>query len=188
MITGKPLKPRRCRQCERQYSPFNSFQVTCGNIQCAMAEGRKRANKARAKTLKAERKVRKEKLVALQPRRYWMKKAQVAVNAYVRARDRGLPCISCGRPDDGAKRDAGHFRSTSAAPNLRLMAKQINAQCVRCNQTLSGNQLLYRVGLIAKIGLAEVERIENDNEPKKYTIEQLQAVENHFKQLTKGLI
>lgn len=42
---------------------------------------------------------------------------QKAFNAWIRARDTKLPCVSCGRPNDGQhQRHAGHYRSTGSTP------------------------------------------------------------------------
>ena len=41
----------------------------------------------------------------------------VWVNAFIRERDRDLPCISCGTLTS-AQWDAGHYRTTAAAPQV----------------------------------------------------------------------
>ncbi|EOX5450526.1 recombination protein NinG, partial [Escherichia coli] len=61
---------------------------------------REKAEKAAEKKLRREEQKQKDKLkirkLALKPRSYWIKQAQQAVNAFIRERDRDLPCISCG--------------------------------------------------------------------------------------------
>tara|TARA_R110000782_G_scaffold189054_2_gene279034 strand:+ start:234 stop:413 length:180 start_codon:yes stop_codon:yes gene_type:complete len=52
---------------------------------------------------------------------------------------------------------------------------------------LSGNVKLYRIGLIKKIGLAEVEKLEGPHEPKKYTIDDLKELIVHYRQLNREL-
>ncbi|MCS7668160.1 recombination protein NinG, partial [Pseudomonas aeruginosa] len=39
----------------------------------------------------------------------------------------------------------------------------------------------YRVGLIARIGLAAVEELEADNSVRKYTVEDLKAIKAHYR-------
>lgn len=39
----------------------------------------------------------------------------------------------------------------------------------------------YRLGLIERIGLAEVEALEADQEPRKWTIEELTAIRDHYR-------
>ena len=46
---------------------------------------------------------------------------------------------------------------------------------------------MYRVGLIAKIGLAEVERLEGPHPPSKWTIDQLKGIKAEYKRRVKGL-
>ncbi|MCM4701217.1 recombination protein NinG, partial [Escherichia coli] len=63
-------------------------------------EKAEKAEKAAEKKRRREEQKQKDKLkiqkLALKPRSYWIKQAQQAVNAFIRERDRDLPCISCG--------------------------------------------------------------------------------------------
>ncbi len=135
-----------------------------------------------------EIKVRKEKLKS---RGEHMKDAQVAFNAYIRARDQaaGHACISSGRPLDwsGNQTDAGHYRSTGAAPHLRFDERNCHAQSKQDNRFLSGNAVDYRVGLIARIGLAQVESLEADQSVRKYTVEDLKAITATYRAKTREL-
>ena len=122
-----------------------------------------------------------------------IKEAQVAFNAFVRARDRERPCISCGapRPDLStlhAGRDAGHYRSTGSASHLRFHEDNCHAQCVHCNQWKSGNAVDYRIGLIQRIGLARVEALESDNEPVKWEREALRQIAVVYRARTRELL
>lgn len=45
----------------------------------------------------------------------------------------------------------------------------------------------YRIGLIARIGLAAVEALEADQSVKKYTIDELKALTAHYRALTREL-
>ena len=76
--------------------------------------------------------------------------------------------------------DAGHYRSRGSAPHLRFDERNCHAQAKRENRYLSGNVVDYRVGLIARIGLEEVESLEADQTPKKYTIAELKAIKAHY--------
>ncbi|WP_317474701.1 recombination protein NinG, partial [Cronobacter sakazakii] len=108
--------------------------------------------------------------LALKPRSYWIKQAQQAVNAFIRERDRDLPCISCGT-FTSAQWDAGHYRSTAAAPQLRFDERNIQRQCVVCNQHKSGNLVPYRAELIRRIELSAIEDIESNHSRHRWTIE-----------------
>jgi hypothetical protein len=127
---------------------------------------------AKVKRIKAEDRAHREKLAAVKPMSHWHALTQRAVNALVQARDRGKPCISCGTTS-AAQWDAGHYLSRGANPALRYHTQNIHLQCVRCNVHLSGNQAAYRVGLIARIGIAEVEWLESPHPLAKHTRESL---------------
>jgi hypothetical protein len=115
------------------------------------------------------------------------KMAQQAFNAYIRQRDHNLPCISCQRYHTG-QYHAGHYRSVGAHPELRFEELNNNKQCSACNNHLSGNIVDYRINLINKIGLDKVEWIEGPHEPKKYSCEELKAIELHYKQKLKEML
>jgi hypothetical protein len=118
---------------------------------------------------------KRETIERLRSTRDWVKLAQEAFNAYIRARDERLPCVSCGRHTD-AKRNAGHFRSVGAAPQLRFDEQNCHGQCEHCNSFLSGNLLEYRFGIRARIGAEAAERIENDNSIRRYSVDELKAI------------
>ena len=77
-----------------------------------------------------------------------LKKAQTVVNAYVRNRDDGKPCISCGKPGN----QAGHYFSVGQYSALRFDPQNIHLQCTRCNLFLSGNLIEYGMGLVKRYG------------------------------------
>jgi hypothetical protein len=116
---------------------------------------------------------------------------QKVFNAYIRERDRlaGHACISSGATLDwsGNAVDAGHYRSTGAASHLRFDERNCHAQTKQENRFLAGNAVDYRVGLIARIGLAAVEALEADNEPRKWTRDDLRAIKADFAQRLKDL-
>ena len=104
--------------------------------------------------------------------------AQRAFNAYIRARDQGKPCISCGALTE---LEAGHYLSIGARPELRFNENNVQGQCNHCNVTLSGNQKNYRIGLIGRIGYKAVLELERNHEPKHYTVEDLKEVAIKYK-------
>tara|TARA_R110002096_G_scaffold362717_1_gene555903 strand:+ start:138 stop:656 length:519 start_codon:yes stop_codon:yes gene_type:complete len=114
----------------------------------------------------------------------YIKEAQTAFNAYIRTRDRSKPCISCGCPQgetvQGGKFDAGHYRSRGSAGHLRYHLLNCHSQCVKCNRYLSGNIVEYRTNLRKMIGDLSLDKLENDNEPRKFTIEYLKRVKKIF--------
>jgi hypothetical protein len=136
----------------------------------AAAKSAQRRAKAEKVAALDERRTVKMKLERLKTTRALLKEAQTAFNAFIRERDKSLPCISCGRFHTGAY-DAGHYRSTGAAPSLRFDENNCHRQCVPCNQHKSGNIIEYRIGLIKKVGIKEVERIEGPLPEVKWTRE-----------------
>jgi hypothetical protein len=159
--------------CEGEYKKWSVTQKTCSNPACAIElMQRDKAKRARREHLAAKVKARS--------RRDWLKLAQVAFNAYIRKRDEALPCISCGRHHTG-QYHAGHYLSTGARPELRFEEDNNHKQCSACNNHLSGNIALYRISLIKKIGLDRVEWLEGPHEPKKYTIEELITIRDHYR-------
>lgn len=101
-------------------------------------------------------------------------------------RDADKSCISGGEGHAG-QRHAGHFRSVGSAPHLRFDERNCHGQCAHCNNWLSGNQLNYRAGLIERIGIEKVEQLENDNEPKHYTIDDIKQIKATYKAKCKEL-
>ena len=55
------------------------------------------------------------------------------------------------------------------------------------NCHLCGNLINFRINLIDKIGLDVVEKLEQDHEPKRYTIEQLESIKAHYRKLVKDM-
>mgnify|MGYP001567349819 CR=1 FL=1 len=142
---------------------------------------------AKAKKERAAVKARKEKL---KTRREWIAEAQTVINRYVRLRDAGCGCISCGnKPGNrfGGTMDCGHFRSVGSAPHLRFHLWNMAAQCVRCNQHLGGNAIEYRRGLVERRGLERVEQIEAMQGVAKWDIPYLKRLKAVFAKKTRRL-
>ena len=184
----KTPKPKKCRvaSCGASFAPVRLGQAVCSPA-CAVLDAPKNLDRARKSLALVERreiKVRKEKLKS---RADHLKDTQQAFNAWIRARDAGQPCISCGTTAD-VQYCAGHYRTTAAAPELRFEPLNVNLQCNRnCNMGKSGNLLGYRPGLIKKIGIEAVEWLEGPHEAKKYTVEELKAMTAEYRAKTREL-
>lgn len=179
MLTTR-LRQRGCEACGKLFQQARTMQSVC-SPRCAV-----RLTKARAKAEKAQDKAKREKLLT-QPQ--WVAKAQAAVNAYIRARDAGKPCICCGRyssgagADRGGEWDAGHYRSRGAAPELRFDERNIHAQLKQCNRR-AWDVATYRANLIERIGLAEVKALEGPHPPRKWTIPELKEIAATYREKT----
>lgn len=187
LTSGGPRR-KRCPECRVMFTPARGSQAVCGEIECAIAYGRSEkgqasAKKALADVSRRDIKVRKEKLKS---RADHLKDTQQAFNAWVRARDAELPCISCGRHHQG-KYDAGHYRTVGSNPALRFEPMNCHRQCSPCNTRLSGNIVNYRIELVKRIGAEEVEWLEGPHEAKKYTVDELKAMSADYRAKTKEL-
>ena len=178
MLTYKNPKAKSCVVCERVFVPERMGQIVCRPA-CAMARVRQ--------AKKAERESTRKRKDAIKSKADWAREAQTAFNAYIRARDEGLPCISCGRHHQG-QWHAGHYLSTGARPELRYTESNVHRQCAPCNTHLSGNAVLYRIGLIERIGLEAVEWLEGSHELPKWTAEELRGIRDHYRQKLKDTL
>jgi hypothetical protein len=118
--------------------------------------------------------------------------AQVAFNAYIRARDSELPCICCEKwPQSealsGGAWDAGHYRSRGSADHLRYNEHNVHRQLKNCNRYASGSAVEYRIGLIKRIGLPFVEALEADQKVVKWTREMLLEIKMTYRAKLKAL-
>lgn len=177
----RKVRTRKCavKSCRQPFEPRSMTHKCCGAA-CA-------ADFAMSERARKERKERQEGLKALKRRADYLKEAQTAFNAFIRARDADLPCISCGR-HHGGQYHAGHFRSVGAQPALRFNEANVHKQCAPCNNHLSGNVVEYRIRLVQKIGVAAVELLEIEHEPARYTIEDAQRIKETYKAKLKALL
>ena len=175
---AKGLRQRKCPCCGDPFIPSRMGQKVCGPA-CAQSF-------ARSVTVKQERKDDKLRRQALKTRQTWLREAQAAFNAFIRARDHDQPCISCGRFHDGSY-DAGHYRSVGAQPALRFDESNVHKQCVPCNQHKGGNIIEYRIRLIHKIGREGVELLEIEHAPAKFSIEDAQRIKATYKAKLKAI-
>ena len=204
---SKAPKPKKCKNpaCGDSFVPQRLGQAVCG-YKCGLAikdVNQAKARKALDQIGRAEIQVRKE---ALKTRSDHLKDAEKALRDYRRTYELsiGSGCISCGEPQEsilaaqgwktGGAFDAGHFLGKGARPELRLMPNNIWLQCKSCNagsskyarKGLTVSQA-FREGLIARIGIVEVEALESDHEPRKHTVEELKAITAEYRAKTKEL-
>ena len=167
---------RTCKNCKSKFEPVRSNQIVCSPL-CAYDYSKKQ----KAKQWNKEKKERKEKL---KTRSEHLNELQVIFNAFIRERDKNEPCISCGKPN-GGKEQAGHYRSVGSCPELRFEENNVFGQCIRCNMYEHGNLIEYRKGLVERVGLHVVEWLELNHDPKKYTIDEIKELKEHYKNETK---
>lgn len=171
-------REKRCPVCKNRFAPFNSLQKACGQ-KCALELVR----------IQSEKKARAERISYAKENRTkpeLTKIAQKEFNRYIRVRDDGLPCISCGElnpggHERGGKWDCGHYQSVGSTPELRFEPLNAHRQCKRCNSHLGGNIVNYRKGLIDRIGLDKLDWLEGSHAIPKRTHQDLREIADYFK-------
>lgn len=182
-LTRTPFLPKTdgvCSVCGGGFIKFSTTAVVC-SLPCA-----KRVPVIARNTIKRERKETKAALDALQPLSHWAKKAERNFNKWVCLRDVELPCVSCGRANS-PHYHAGHYMGVGRRPELRFDPANVHKQCAHCNKWNHGAPREYRVELIKRIGLAEVERLEGPNPPNHYDPDTLRALASKYRALAKEL-
>ena len=176
------MKPATCCICKTQYVKSRSMQKVC-SVACSIKHTDQTNERKKGREEAEDRRQTREKLKAMETYPQLVKKAQTAFNGFIRQRDLGKPCISCGRPlsTEPNTHDAGHYRSVGSAPHMRFVEDNCHSQCRNCNHWLGGNHVEYRKGLIERIGIKAVELIENDNTLRKYTREAMEEIAKHYR-------
>lgn len=175
------VRNKKCRICRKEFIPkYSTMQATCENIECMIAY----SSKQKEKKTKAEFKAMKERNKSVSQ---WRKELQQVFNQYIRLRDKGKGCISCGTPLQG-KYDAGHFFSVGSYPNLRFNELNVFGQCVSCNQHKHGNLLEYAIGIEKRIGKKAVEELKQiRNGRLSLPLDKIKELIYHYKDKVKEL-
>lgn len=181
----KKVKMKKCRECGKEFAPAMTTQTACSPL-CAIAQGKKKVSKDKAVKQRQERQASRARVESVQPLSYYHKKAQASFNAFIRARDAGQPCISCGR-NTGAKMNAGHYRTVGASKETRYDEDNCHLQCEHCNSYLSGNIGEYRPNLIGKIGQERFNALMGPHVAKKWTREELIELAAHYRKKARDL-
>jgi len=174
-------KPRNCSVCETLYTPVRMGQVVCRPA-CAMKKVRQEKASDRAETRR-----RKE---AIKTTPQLIADAQVAFNAFIRARDKDKGCFVCGRPftdRPGQVQHAGHVRSRGAAGHLRFNEDNCLGECEGCNGPHGAKPHQIKAGAIARIGQERFDALEASNTPHKWTRDELIAIKNEYRAKAKAL-
>ncbi len=172
-------RARNCRCGCGQPIPDGNTLRKAATIECSL-------KLAKADREKKERKELREDKARIKTRQQWLKEAQIAFNGYIRERDYGNACISCGRRT-GAKMNAGHYRSVKASPETRFNPDNCHLQCEHCNSYLSGNIREYQPNLLAKIGTVRMRALEGPHHLRKYPIDELKDIKAMYTKMRRAL-
>lgn len=174
----------KCRHCKEKFIPKFFNVKYCDKDECyeaMIAQVRIIQKKAKVNEEKKATKLLKD---SLKTKSDYIKILQILINKYVRIRDKGNGCISCGR-FNVEEFHAGHYVPTTYQYH-RFNLNNIHLQCSYCNTHLRGNIIEYRKNLIKKIGLEEVEYLENSKHMNfELTITDLQELISIYKQKLK---
>jgi hypothetical protein len=175
-------RTRKCSVCKTPFQPRSMTHKAC-KPECAAAH-------IAAEKARKDKRERQEGLAKLKRRADYLKEAQAAWNKYVRLRDAGKPCCSCGAMPEqkyGGTMDCSHYRSRGSAPHLKFHLHNAAAACVKCNRFLGGNVAALRAGLIERIGLEKILAVEANNTPRKFDQAYLIRIKKIFAKKAKRL-
>lgn len=195
----KPTR-RSCKICKTKFiATYDNVWWCCPDhgyeySQHLLARKKAESERKRKQEAQQERRELKVRKAEFKTKAQWDKEAQSAFNRYIRIRDEGKECVSCGNPLIGKSNyltgsaiDASHYRFRGAASHLKFNVFNVHSACTRCNRQLSGNAVEYRIRLIARIGLERVERLESDNEPRRFDIPYLKRIKSIFTRKARSL-
>lgn len=167
------MRTKKCKKCKELFQPYTTIQKHCTKDECIRAF----INELKAKEEKKRQKQRKDELMTLQD---YLKLTQQIFNKWIRLRDMGEPCISCGKQPK--KANAGHYYSQGGHSNVRFDEFNCHLQCEHCNTFLSGNLIEYGINLEKKIGKEEFTILrERAYEVKKWSKQELLNLIEEYK-------
>jgi hypothetical protein len=185
MLRLKKLKDKKCKHCKKLFSPSVPLQYIC-SPKCAIEAAKIRAE---AKEKKDWSKRKKEGLEKLKTLSEYEKEARIPFQKYIRERDRGKPCISCGVEKDDLWQGSHYFKAEIFS-GLIFDERNCHKSCLRCNLYLNGNELGYREGLVKRYGEQYVKDLEIEKDPArnyKYSKGELLEIKKLYKAKLKEL-
>lgn len=188
----KTVNPKKCKWCGNPFIPFNTTDQVC-SPDCAIAKAKKDGVKDRAKSIKKSGIERRKKnrlaKEALKTHSQWLQELQVIFNKFIRLRDAGKPCISCGTTKD-ITWSAGHFYPVGGYPNLRFNEDNAHNQCwFNCNKNKHGNLAEYAIRLPQRIGVDRFIELQSIRHKAvlKLSIVEIKELKTHYRKLIKQL-
>lgn len=186
------MNKRRCLHCKKYFDPGGGITCNFGffhSKECQKEYGIKNAQKIynKGKSIEKKKHVERKRAFKQSDLKTRKRAAKEACHAYIRARDKGLPCICCNEPL-GDDYHAGHFLESGNYSSLRYNEFNINGQRLYCNVYKGGNSGDYRTNLINKIGLEKVLEMESMKSDRiKRTCEDYRIIESYYKEKLKSI-
>ena len=189
LYKNKKPKKKRCKECQKLFIPTRELQPCC-SYECEIKHIDSNLNNlvTNGKSIRQKETKKAKKEFKENDKSILKDIAQTLVNKYIRLRDSNKEkCISCDYKFEQETRQihASHFRPVGANQQLRYNTLNIWASCSICNNHKSGNLVPYRKALIKKFGIKWVEKLESNQETKKYTVEYLQRLIKVFRKKIK---
>jgi hypothetical protein len=148
-------KQKPCKDCNEQtyYRTYGRCSKCNAKWLLNTAEGQAKLQATTAKAMQPRIEIEKaiEAKKESKKLQWLLNNVRNLTHEFVRLRDKGLPCISCGV----AWRDdfqAGHYAKAELYSNLKFDLNNIHCQCKGCNLYRDGNENGYRIGLQARHG------------------------------------
>jgi hypothetical protein len=150
----------KCNNCKEQFIPRKFNFPYCQKDDCESVGVKAVIAKSKQledKKWQARKKQTKEDLMTVSD---WIKVVEKYFNKFIRLRDKGKPCVSCGVPYQSTFQ-AGHFYSAGGHWVIRFDESNTHSQCLKCNLHLSGNLMEYRKQILNRISQDELNRIDD---------------------------
>ena len=170
----------KCKICREVFKPKYFNQKTCLNPAC-IVEWSKKVREQQAQKEWKQKKIQLKAEVIRIPQ--LITEAKKIAQLYARLRDKDKPCISCGTTYT-QQWDGGHYMKAEIYSGVKLNEINIHKQCCYCNDRLNGNLIFYRKNLIIKIGIEQVEQLEEEavrTRKKKWNRDELFGIIEHYK-------
>jgi len=165
--TNRPKRFKKCKYCQEKAIPYGEMRKFCFKNKCIQAH-----NQATRLTQKrtAKKILRNNDKSALRNDCKDIANKIGKLQCFLRGE---VYCVTCGATN--CKFDGGHFLHASTHSAIRYVTKQINPQCVNCNQYNGGRYKEYKVYMTNRYGTDYVSWLESQNGvTKKFTLQYLQ--------------
>jgi hypothetical protein len=171
------LKVKSCKRCGNDFTPIRPLQGFCSNL-CAVIKSNEN------KTLKYKEKIRKpkQKKESIQE---LIKAAQYYFNAWIKERDQGKACVTCGAKWS-KEHQAGHFYPAGYFWAVRFFSTNCFIQCIECNINKSGNLEKYKEVIKTLITPDQLKELEAEkNKTANFSRDFLIDLKNYYKEKLK---
>lgn len=153
----------KCKHCKKDFERKRINQIVC-SYECSISYSKELAIRRKIKEEQKKEKINKEfKAVEIKDKEEKKLKAskintKTQVHSYIRERDKGKPCISCGTSWN-SDFQAGHHYKSETFITLRYNLDNIHGQCKRCNLHLEGAFDNYALNLPNRIGIERYNKL-----------------------------